>query len=159
MSCLGAIAAALLGLGEGTKLRLLKSLELHGWALIGATAICLALPGAFTTSGNSAKASGTLEERKLPMRFNWVECKPDCRGWISAVGIVTADSPHDFEEFARGRDLAGATIVFDSSGGSVKSPTVNAASVYVSVVRSVSPSRSRFGWAMSTTSRPPKLVP
>ena len=48
-----------------------------------------------------------------------MECKPDCRGWISAVGIVTADSPHDFEEFARGRDLAGATIVFDSSGGSV----------------------------------------
>jgi hypothetical protein len=97
----------------------LKSLELHGWALIGATAICLALPGAVTTSGNSAKASGTLEERKLPMRFNWVECKPDCRGWVSAVGIVTADSPHDFDEFARGRDLAGATIVFDSSGGSV----------------------------------------
>jgi hypothetical protein len=97
----------------------LKKLELRGWALIGATAICLALPGAITTTGNSAKAGSTLEERKLPMRFNWVECKPDCRGWVSAVGIVTADSPHDFDEFARGRDLSGATIVFDSSGGSV----------------------------------------
>ncbi len=53
------------------------------------------------------------------MRFNWVECKPDCRGWVSAVGIVTADSPRDFEEFSRGRDLTGATIVLDSSGGSV----------------------------------------
>ncbi|MBI5318472.1 hypothetical protein [Bradyrhizobium sp.] len=94
-------------------------LELRGWALIGATALCLALPGLPTTSGNSAKASGTLEERKLPMRFNWVECKPDCKSWVSAVGIVTADSPRDFDEFARDRDLAGATIVFDSSGGSV----------------------------------------
>jgi hypothetical protein len=119
MSRLGAIAAAMLGLGEGTKLRLVGSLELQGWALIGATVLCLALPGAVTTSGNSAKASGTLEERKLPMRFSWVECKPDCKSWVSAVGIVTADSPHDFDEFSRGRDLAGATIVLDSSGGSV----------------------------------------
>jgi hypothetical protein len=100
-------------------LRLLKKLELRGCALIGATALCLALPGAITTTGNSAKAGSSLEERKLPMRFDWVECKPDCRGWISAVGIVTADSPRDFEEFSRGRNLVGATIVLDSSGGSV----------------------------------------
>src|SRR5689334_13059890 len=119
MSRLGAIAAALLGLGEGTELRSLGSLEISGWALIGATVLCLALPGAVTTSGNSAKASDTLEERKLPMRFNWIECKPNCRSWVSAVGIVTADSPRDFDEFARGRDLSGATIVLDSSGGSV----------------------------------------
>ena len=42
-------------------MRFLKSLEPHGWALIGATALCLAFPGAITTSGNSAKASDTLE--------------------------------------------------------------------------------------------------
>ncbi len=119
MSRLGTVAAAILGLGEGTKLSSLRSLELSGWALIGATALCLALPGAVTTSGNSAKASDTLEERKLPMRFGWVECKPNCKSWVSAVGIVTADSPRDFDEFARGRDLSGATIVLDSSGGSV----------------------------------------
>ena len=53
------------------------------------------------------------------MKFSWVACEPNCRGWISAVGIVTADSPKDFEEFARGRQLGGATIVLDSSGGSV----------------------------------------
>ena len=119
MSRLGAIAAAMLGLGEGTELRILKSLELRGWALIGATALCLGLPGAVTTSGNSAKAGASLEERKQPMRFHWVDCQPNCRGWVSAVGIVTADSPRDFDEFARGRDLAGTTIVLDSSGGSV----------------------------------------
>ena len=119
MSCLGAVAAALLGLGEGTNLRFSRSVELRGWALIGATALCLGLPGAVTTSGNSAKAGGTLEERKLPMRFNWIECKPNCKSWVSAVGIVTADSPRDFDEFSRGRDLSGVTVVLDSSGGSV----------------------------------------
>jgi len=96
-----------------------KSLELRGWALIGAAVFCFALPGTLTTSGNSAKASATLEERKLPMRFSWVACEPNCKGWVSAVGIVTSDSPREFDEFARGRDLSGATIVLDSSGGSV----------------------------------------
>jgi hypothetical protein len=69
--------------------------------------------------GGSAHAGVTLEERKLPMRFSWVACQPNCRGWVSAVGVVTADSPRDFDEFARGRQLGGATIVLDSSGGSV----------------------------------------
>lgn len=53
------------------------------------------------------------------MRFTWVACEPDCRGWFTAVGVVTADTPKDFDEFARGRDLDGATAVLNSSGGSV----------------------------------------
>ena len=53
------------------------------------------------------------------MHFKWVACQPDCKGWVSAVGIVTADSLREFEEFARDRPLGGATIVLDSSGGSV----------------------------------------
>ncbi len=100
-------------------MRLVRSLDIRGWALLGAAALCIALPGAITTLGNSAFAGTTLEERKLPMRFGWVACEPNCRGWVSAVGIVTADSPRDFDEFARGRELIGATIVLDSSGGSV----------------------------------------
>jgi hypothetical protein len=79
----------------------------------------LALPAILATLGSSAHAGGTLEERKMPMRFSWVACGADCRGWVSAIGIVTADSPQDFEEFARGHELNGATIVLDSSGGSV----------------------------------------
>jgi hypothetical protein len=77
------------------------------------------LAGAVTTFGTSARAGATLEERKLPMKFNWVACEPNCRGWVSAVGIITADTPKDFEEFARDRQLGGATVVLDSSGGSV----------------------------------------
>ncbi len=100
-------------------MRLLTSLKFRGWALLGATALCLALPGAITTLGNSAYAGGTLEERKQPMQFTWVGCQPDCKGWVSAVGIVTADSPKAFDDFARDRQLGGATIVLDSSGGSV----------------------------------------
>jgi hypothetical protein len=100
-------------------LRLARSLDFRGWALLGAAALCIVLSGVLVTLGGSARASGTLEERKLPMRFSWVACQPDCRGWVSAVGIVTADSPKDFDEFARGRELGGATVVLDSSGGSV----------------------------------------
>jgi hypothetical protein len=100
-------------------LRFVRSLDLRGWALLGAAALCFALPGVLSTLGGSAQAGTVLEERKLPMRFSWVACEPNCRGWITAVGIITADSPNDFDEFARGRDLHGATIVLDSSGGSV----------------------------------------
>jgi hypothetical protein len=93
--------------------------DLRGWALIAAAALSVAVPGAIATLGSSARAGSTLEERKLPMKFSWIACEPNCHGWVSAVGIVTSDSPRDFDEFVRGRDLAGATVVLDSSGGSV----------------------------------------
>ena len=99
-------------------MRLVRSFELRGLALIGAAALCFVWPGA-AAPGSSTHAGVTLEERKLPMRFNWVACEPNCGGWVSAVGIVTSDSPKDFDDFARGRELGGATIVLDSSGGSV----------------------------------------
>jgi hypothetical protein len=97
----------------------MRSLDLRGWTLLGAAALCFALPGVLLTLGGSVQAGTVLEERKLPMKFNWVACEPNCRGWVTAVGIITTDSPNDFDEFARGRDLHGATIVLDSSGGSV----------------------------------------
>jgi hypothetical protein len=95
------------------------SLKFGGAVLLCATALCIALTGTVATSGNSAIAGGTLEERKLPMRFSWIACQPNCRGWIGAVGVVTADTPKEFDEFARTRQLGGATVVLDSSGGSV----------------------------------------
>ncbi|MBR0703063.1 hypothetical protein JQ599_24370 [Bradyrhizobium diazoefficiens] len=100
-------------------MKVLTSLNLRGWLLVG-TAVCgVVLAGAVATLGSSARAGAVLEERKLPMKFNWVACEPNCRGWVSAVGIITADTPRDFEEFSRGRQLGGATVVLDSSGGSV----------------------------------------
>jgi hypothetical protein len=104
-------------------LRLVRSFDLRGWALLSAAALGIVLPGVVATSGGPAHAGVILEERKLPMKFSWVGCQPNCKGgglgWVSAVGIVTSDSPRDFDEFARGRELGGVTIVLDSSGGSV----------------------------------------
>ena len=114
-------------------MRLVRSLKFRGWALLGATAFCLALPGAVTTLGNSAHAGGTLEERKQPMHFKWNVCQGDCRGWVSAVGIVTSDSPREFEEFAKDKQLAGATIVLG----------------FRAVARSMIPSCSAAGFAAS----------
>ena len=87
--------------------------------LLGVAALFISLLGLTAMLGDSARASVALEPRKLPMKFSWVACQPNCRGWVSAIGIVTPDTPRDFDEFARGRQLGGATIVLDSLGGSV----------------------------------------
>jgi hypothetical protein len=61
----------------------------------------------------------------LPMRFAQYQegpadaCGANCRTLIAASGMITADTPRDFDTFARTRDLRGATIVLDSKGGSV----------------------------------------
>ena len=72
-----------------------------------------------------AHAASSLEERRLPMHFVWssaspsTDCKQNCPGWIAAVGVITEDTFNVFDEFARNRDLHGATVVLDSGGGSV----------------------------------------
>src|SRR5262249_44979259 len=61
----------------------------------------------------------------LPMRFALHQegaadgCGANCRLLISASGMITADTPKDFDAFARAHDVRGATIVLDSKGGSV----------------------------------------
>jgi hypothetical protein len=51
---------------------------MRGWMLLGAAALCIALPSLMPMPGGSAHACIGFEERKLPMKFSWV-----CRGWIS----------------------------------------------------------------------------
>ncbi len=91
----------------------------RAWMLLSAATRCIALLGLVAMLGCSAYAGVALEERRLPMKFSWVACQPNCRGWISAVGIVTAETPSDFDAFARDHQLKGETVVLDSSGGSV----------------------------------------
>jgi hypothetical protein len=86
--------------------------------LLAAASFLLTISSLFQVFG-TAYAGGVLEGRKAPMKFSWVDCQPSCRGWVNAVGIITAETPKDFDEFARGRQLGGATVVLDSSGGSV----------------------------------------
>ena len=63
--------------------------------------------------------------RILPMQFELLQegpasvCGQNCRTWVSAIGAVIRDTPNDFAAFARDRDISGATLVLDSSGGSV----------------------------------------
>jgi len=60
-----------------------------------------------------------------PMRFEWRHegpsdaCGSGCRVWISAVGYITADTPKEFEAFAKDPSARGAVLVLDSDGGSV----------------------------------------
>jgi hypothetical protein len=91
----------------------------RAWILLRAAARFVALLGLVTMLYGSAYAGVALEERKLPMKFSWVVCQPNCRGWVSAVGIVTAETPRDFDDFARDHQLKGETVVLDSSGGAV----------------------------------------
>jgi hypothetical protein len=46
-------------------------------------------------------------------------CGTNCKLFIVASGAITADTPRNFLAFAQNRDLAGATVVIDSDGGSV----------------------------------------
>jgi len=61
----------------------------------------------------------------MPMRFALHQegpteaCGTSCRLLVSASGMITSDTPRDFDNFARSRDVRGATIVLDSKGGSV----------------------------------------
>jgi hypothetical protein len=78
-----------------------------------------------------ALAASTLQRRgwatevpSFPMRFEWRQegpvetCGKTCRSWISAVGMITIDTPAEFRAFVEGRDARGATVVLDSEGGS-----------------------------------------
>jgi hypothetical protein len=87
-------------------------------AAAGAVAACLLL-------ATSTRPVAAPDSRAQPMQFHlWTEgpaqaCGDKCRTWVSASGAITADTPHDFEAFAKGRKLEGLTIALDSDGGSV----------------------------------------
>src|SRR2546429_4022994 len=65
------------------------------------------------------------ESGNAPMRFEWRRegpaqvCGTNCRMWISAVGYITAETPREFETFAKDPNVHGAVLVLDSDGGSV----------------------------------------
>ncbi|WP_438275919.1 hypothetical protein [Nitrobacter sp.] len=100
-------------------MRRAESSGVYGRALLCVAFLCFASPGLAAPLDNPASPGTTVEARKQPMRFTWIACEPHCRDWISAVGIVTAETPKAFEDFSAGRDIAGMTVVLDSGGGSV----------------------------------------
>ena len=88
--------------------------------ILGAWALACSVVHGLGASPAPAENSGDA-----PMRFEWRQegpadvCRAKCRKWISAVGYITADTPRDFEAFARDSDVRGAVLVLDSDGGSV----------------------------------------
>jgi hypothetical protein len=83
-------------------------------AMALAAAVLASLPG-----------KADVADRSLPMHFELRlqgpadTCGTKCQLWVAASGAITADTPRDFETFARHHDLDGATVVLDSDGGSV----------------------------------------
>ncbi len=63
--------------------------------------------------------------RILPMQFVLAQegpadsCGTKCRSLLFAAGMITADTPRQFETFAADHNVRGATVVIDSDGGSV----------------------------------------
>lgn len=88
-----------------------------------ASAGCAVAAGLLFVSGAPLKAAP--DARSLPMQFEvWHEgpaqaCADKCRTWVSGSGAITADTPRDFDAFARSRKIEGMTIALDSDGGSV----------------------------------------
>src|SRR5262245_23359837 len=66
----------------------------------------------------------TSDVHSLPMRFEWRQegpaetCGTTCWSWVSAVGMITGDTPAEFNTFVQGRGVQGTVIVLDSPGGS-----------------------------------------
>ncbi len=100
-------------------MRFAQSSGFYGRALLCAAALGLAFSGSAAGLDKHDSTKANLEARKQPMRFSWIACEPRCGNWITAVGLVTGETLKTFNDFAAGRDLAGATVVLDSGGGSV----------------------------------------
>ncbi len=70
-------------------------------------------------------ASGGASDRSQPMHFRLrmqgpeSTCGNTCKLYVAASGAITADTPAQFQTFAKNRKLAGALVVLDSDGGSV----------------------------------------
>lgn len=71
----------------------------------------------------SAPVAESDPARSAPMYFalrqDSASCADKCRTWISATGMIKADTVRDFEIFAEKLDVRGLTLVLNSEGGSV----------------------------------------
>jgi hypothetical protein len=61
--------------------------------------------------------------RSAPMQFSLrqdtANCGTKCKTWVSATGMIRAETARDFEAFAAKHNVRGSTIVLNSEGGSV----------------------------------------
>jgi len=72
----------------------------------------------------AAPVAESETSRSAPMQFALRQdaagsCGTKCRTWVSATGMIRAETVRDFEAFAAKNNIRGGTIVFNSEGGSV----------------------------------------
>jgi hypothetical protein len=79
-----------------------------------------------TQAGTAPPAAPARPDgERATMKFEWVReaaetgCGTRCRAWVAASGRISDTSATDFETFAKGLDLRGATVVLHSGGGMV----------------------------------------
>ena len=79
----------------------------------------------FTLSGSAGSAGVPANTRTLPMTFAMFNegpaeaCAAKCRQLITATGMITSDTPHQFQVFMQDNPSPDGTVVLDSDGGSV----------------------------------------
>ncbi|HZD91663.1 MAG TPA: hypothetical protein VE224_16300 [Pseudolabrys sp.] len=78
-------------------------------------ALVLMLPA----SSQSASRPADAMQFSLRLQGPAQSCGDQCRLIVAARGPITADTPVDFKNFAKGRNLKGALVVLESNGGSV----------------------------------------
>jgi hypothetical protein len=80
---------------------------------------------AITATNIAFTAPVGASDRTQAMRFVLRQQGPDaicgnqCKLYVAANGAITADTPTQFQAFAKTRKLSGAVVVLDSDGGSV----------------------------------------
>ncbi len=81
----------------------------------------LAVAGASTLYPASGGASDRTQPMRFTVRIQGPEsiCGNQCKLYVAASGAITADTPTQFQTFAKNRKLNGAVVVLDSDGGSV----------------------------------------
>src|SRR5581483_8739742 len=96
--------------------------------LVGAFAFAMIVTAAMTRTvgADTSSLTGASEPpRAGAMQFTlWHEgpassCRDKCRTWISATGMIRADTVRNFEAFADANEFGGATLLMVSEGGSV----------------------------------------
>jgi hypothetical protein len=71
------------------------------------------------------EAAASADPRSQEMRFDLLRegpteaCGSSCGAWVSAIGVITEDTPSVFERFATQHDIRGTAIALNSAGGSV----------------------------------------
>ena len=87
--------------------------RLFGAVALGCLFVSFAIPVAEGDPSRSAAMQFVLRQDGP------AACAPKCKVWVSATGMIRAETARDFEAFAAKTNIRGATIAFNSEGGSV----------------------------------------